>query len=105
MLLPSFLQLISDLSKIKRYSAAYLKGVALGFAIEQVRVALFLALLLHQSIIMLDAAIRTIFRLSVTRRNLLEWETAAQAEMNAAPRSLVDRYLDWIPLAAFAIGG
>lgn len=104
-LLPSFLQLVSGLSKINRYSVAYLKSVALGFAIEQARMALFFALLLHQSVIMVDAAVRTIFRLLVSRRNLLEWETAAQAEMNAGPRSLVDRYLDWIPLAAFAIGG
>jgi hypothetical protein len=104
-LLPSFLQLMSGLSKINRYSAAYLKNVALGFAIEQVRMALFFVLLLHQSVIMIDAAVRTIFRLLMTRRNLLEWETAAQAEMSSGPRSLVDRYLDWIPLAAFAIGG
>jgi cyclic beta-1,2-glucan synthetase len=103
-LLPSFLQLMSGLSKIRRYSLAYLKSVALGFAIEQVRVALFFALLLHQSVIMADAAVRTIFRMLVTRRNLLEWETAAQAEMNSGPRSLVDRYLDWIPLATLAIG-
>jgi hypothetical protein len=104
-LLPSFLQLLSGLSKIRRYSAAYLKSVALGFALEQVRMALFFIMLLHQSVIMVDAAVRTTYRMLVTRRNLLEWETAAQAEMNAAPRSLVDRYLDWIPLAAFAIGG
>ena len=67
--------------------------------------ALFFALLLHQSVIMIDAAVRTIFRMLVTRRNLLEWETAAQAEMNSGPRSLVDRYLDWIPVAALGIGG
>ena len=104
-LLPSFLQLMSGLSKIQRYSVAYLKNVALGFAIEQVRMALFFALLLHQSVIMIDAALRTIFRMVVTRRNLLEWETAAQAEMSAGPRSLVDRYLGGIPLVALAIGG
>ena len=104
-LLPSFLQLLSGLVKIRRYSAAYLKDVALGFAVEQVRMGLFFALLLHQSVIMVDAAVRTIFRMVVTRRNLLEWETAAQAEMSAGPRSLVDRYLDWLPTAALAIGG
>src|SRR5260370_32366457 len=71
-LLPSFLQLISGLSKINRYSAAYLKSVALGFAVEDARVALFLALLLQPSVIMLDAAVRTLFRMLVTRRNLLE---------------------------------
>src|SRR5260370_39503244 len=92
-LLPSFLQLISGLSKINRYSAAYLKSVALGFAIEEARVALFLALLLQQSVIMVDAAVRTLFRMLVTRRNLLEWETAAQAEMEAKRCSLVGRYI------------
>ena len=102
-LLPSFLQLIGGLTKVRRYSAAYLKNLATGFAIEQVRMALFIALLLHQSVIMIDAAVRTIFRMLVSRRNLLEWETAAQAEMNSGARSLVDRYLQWIPLAALAI--
>jgi hypothetical protein len=104
-LLPSFLQLIGGLTKVRRYSAAYLKNLATGFAIEQVRMALFIALLLHQSIIMIDAAVRTIFRMLVTRRNLLEWETAAQAEMSSGAGSLVDRYLQWIPLAALAIAG
>jgi len=102
-LLPSFLQLIGGLTKVRRYSAAYLKNLATGFAIEQVRMALFIALLLHQSIIMIDAAVRTIFRMLVSQRNLLEWETAAQAEMSSGARSLVDRYLQWIPLAALAI--
>jgi len=104
-LLPSFLQLIGGLTKVRRYSAAYLKNLAMGFAIEQVRVALFIATLLHQSIIMIDAAVRTIYRMLVSRRNLLEWESAAQAEMSSRPRSLVDRYLQWIPLATLAIAG
>ena len=104
-LLPSFLQLVSGLSKIERYSVSYLKSVALGFAIEQVRVALFFALLLHQSVMMIDAAVRTIFRMLVTRRKLLEWETAAQAEMNAGPHSLMDKYLSWIPWASVIITG
>ena len=103
-LLPSFLQLIGGLTKVRRYSAGYLKNLATGFAIEQVRVALFIAMLLHQSIIMIDAAVRTIFRMLVSRRNLLEWETAAQAELNSGPHSLVDRYQDWIPVAALGIG-
>ncbi len=56
-LLPSFLQLMAGLTKIRRYSAGYLKSLAVGFAIEQVRMALFFALLLHQSVIMIDAAV------------------------------------------------
>ncbi|HKP97022.1 MAG TPA: glycosyl transferase, partial [Fibrobacteria bacterium] len=40
---------------------------------------LILVLLAHQAWLMADAAVRTLLRLYVTRRNLLEWTTAAQA--------------------------
>jgi cyclic beta-1,2-glucan synthetase len=45
---------------------------------------LLLTLLAHQAWLMLDAIARTLFRLSLSRRNLLEWITAAQA--NLSPR-------------------
>src|SRR4029434_9594510 len=39
-----------------------------------------LALLAHRAWTMADAVIRTLVRLCVTRRHLLEWETAAATE-------------------------
>ena len=36
--------------------------------------------LAHQAWLMVDAIVRTLARLYVTRRNLLEWVTAAQAK-------------------------
>ncbi|MGA2366007.1 MAG: glycosyl transferase, partial [Steroidobacteraceae bacterium] len=45
---------------------------------------LLITFLAHQAWLMLDAIARTLFRLSVSRRDLLQWVTAAQA--NLAPR-------------------
>ena len=39
-----------------------------------------MTLLAHQAWLMTDAIVRTLFRVYVTRRKLLEWVTAAQAE-------------------------
>jgi cyclic beta-1,2-glucan synthetase len=47
--------------------------------------------LAHQAWLMGDAILRTLVRLVVTRRNLLEWVTAAQASSQVLPR-IVDYY-------------
>lgn len=46
------------------------------------RTGLLLTLLAHQAWSMSDAILRTLFRLIVSHRNLLEWVTAAQAQMS-----------------------
>lgn len=104
-LLPSFLQLAAGLAKTDRYSLAYLKNVGLTFAMEQVRLALFFALLLHQSVLLIDAAARTLYRMLISRKKLLEWETAAQAEMDSGSRSVADKYLESMPWASFVMAG
>jgi cyclic beta-1,2-glucan synthetase len=48
------------------------------------QIVLLIAFLAHQAWLMLDAIARTLFRLSVSRRDLLQWVTAAQA--NLSPR-------------------
>ena len=54
------------------------------------QVGLAVAFLPHQAWISADAIVRTLWRLAVTRRNLLEWQTASQTEravrVGAAPR-------------------
>jgi cyclic beta-1,2-glucan synthetase len=52
-------------------------GRDLGLALAQM--LLLIVLLAHQAALMTDAIVRTLFRLFVTRRNLLEWVPAAQA--------------------------
>ena len=45
---------------------------------------LSVTLLAHQAWLMTDAFVRTLIRLLFTRRNLLEWRTAAQASAGAS---------------------
>ncbi len=63
-----------------------------------------LIFLLHQALISLDAVVRSIGRVFVTRRKLLEWEVAAEAESAERPKATVDIYLEWTPWIAIALG-
>ncbi|HTM48902.1 MAG TPA: glucoamylase family protein [Bryobacteraceae bacterium] len=61
-------------------------------------IALFrLIFLLHQALLSIDAITRSVLRVFVTKRKLLEWETAAEAEAAARSKSTVDVYLEWTP--------
>lgn len=53
------------------------------------RWALSTTLLLAESMVAADAVIRTLVRVTLTRRHLLEWTTAAQAARRATDRALV----------------
>lgn len=64
-------------------------GADLQLALAQS--ALLASLLAHQAWSMSDAIARTLFRLFVTRRHLLEWTTAAQAAVGRRP-GLLDYY-------------
>jgi hypothetical protein len=66
-------------------------------------VLLTLTLLLHQTLLSLDAVVRAIVRYAVTHERLLEWETAAEAEIGDR-RAPFDRYIDWMPLLAAGLG-
>ncbi len=66
-------------------------------------VLLTLSLLAHQTLLALDAVVRALVRRLVTRERMLEWETAAQAEVGEH-RTQVDRYIDWMPFLAIGLG-
>jgi len=66
-------------------------------------VLLTLTLLAHQTMLSLDAVVRALVRGLVTRERLLEWETAAEAELGHK-RTAIDRYIDWMPFLAVALG-
>jgi len=66
-------------------------------------VLLTLTLLAHQTLLSLDAVVRALVRRLVTRRRMLEWETAAEAELGKT-RTAIDRYIDWMPFLAAALG-
>lgn len=63
-------------------------------------VFLSLVFLAHQMLVSMDAVVRTIVRRMFTRQRLLEWETAAEAEIGGHKRTPVDIYLNWMPLIA-----
>ena len=59
---------------------SHLRALGGDVAIAVAHVGLGLAFLAHQASLMVDAILRTLARLYVTHRNLLEWTTAAQAK-------------------------
>jgi hypothetical protein len=71
---------------------------SLGFQI------LNLAFLPHQTLLAIDAIVRSLVRSFLTGRSLLEWETAAQAEAKHT-RSSLDLYLQASPVVAVVIAG
>ena len=56
-----------------------------------------LVFLPNQTLVALDAAIRSLVRRFITGKRLLEWETAAQSETPSSRRTPADRYLFVVP--------
>lgn len=77
---------------------------AAGLAKAMVSVFLTLTFLAHQTLISADAVFRTFYRRMVSRQRLLEWETAAEAEMANGKRTFVDVLLNWTPAVALIVG-
>ena len=77
-LLPVFDEIIPKRSGISKRT--HLRSVGRTFTIAASQIALGLTFLAHQAWLMADAIGRTLLRLYVTRRRLLEWTTAAQTK-------------------------
>jgi len=84
-------------------SWATARGAIEGLFSANFGVLLNLIFLAHQMLLSLDAMIRALVRRMVTGQRLLEWETAAQAELGKK-RTPLDVYLDWQPALALGIG-
>ena len=74
-----------------------------GFLNESVSVWLMVTFLAHQALLSMDAMVRTLVRRMITRQRLLQWETAAQAELAGYKRTVLDIYLTWTPALALGI--
>ena len=61
---------------------SHLRALAHDLALACAQIALLVTFLAHQAWLMTDAILRTLYRLVVSRRNLLEWVTAAQAQLS-----------------------
>ena len=79
-------------------------GLGHDFASTVARVCVRLAFLCHQSLIDVDAVVRSVVRMKFTHRRLLEWETAAEAEVVNDGDNVVDSYLKYSLLITVVMG-
>ncbi len=105
--LPNFVQLIFAVGRAAVSDQEGALGEAFGGFWQAVGVTLLtLAFLPHQTLLSLDAIVRSLVRRFITGQRLLEWETAAEAEASAKTkkRTPVDNYLAAMPLIAIGLG-
>ncbi len=82
---------------------AYYAAVARDAGVSAQQWALSVAFLPHQAVVSADAILRTLIRLFVTQRNLLEWQTASQVERAMASGSSLEIWRRMWPVPAIAI--
>jgi cyclic beta-1,2-glucan synthetase len=75
-----------------------------GFYTANVNLLFTLIFLPHQTMLTIDAVVRTLIRRFVTQDRLLQWETAAESELATRERATLDSYLNWMPLLAIMLG-
>jgi cyclic beta-1,2-glucan synthetase len=80
-LIPFLTGLNTRLGGISKRS--HIRGVLSDLSLGAAQIGLTVALLAYQAWLMSDAILRTLGRLFITRKNLLEWMTAAQAKYAA----------------------
>ncbi len=104
-LVPAWFRFLFDLIRASAEWKSAIAREALDSLFDaSVGALLTLTFLAHQMLLSLDAVVRTMVRRMVTRQRLLEWETAAEAELGAQKRTPVDIYLDWVPALSLAVG-
>lgn len=102
--LPAWCQLAFELVRAAVVKKRAIATDALGaFLDANITDFLTLTFLAHQALLSIDAVIRTMVRRVVTRQKLLQWETAAQAELAGHTRTVLDIYLDCTPLLAVGL--
>ncbi len=105
--LPAYSRLLFAILRMpfdRRQFGSWARDTAVSFLRENAVAVFALVFLLHQALVLTDAIVRSLVRMFVTRRKLLEWETAAEAEGHSRPKATVDLYLEWTPWIALLIG-
>jgi len=104
---PAFIPVLDNLTpRRKRISKrSHLRAVVRDISVASSQTFLGVAMLADQAWLMADAVVRTLGRLYLTRRNLLEWVTAAQADYgaNLTPRAFYSD-LRWGVVVALGAG-
>jgi cyclic beta-1,2-glucan synthetase len=82
---------------------AYYAAVARDLGINAQQWSLAFAFLPHQAAVSADAIIRTLIRLWMTKRNLLEWQTASQVERAMAVGSQIEVWRRMWPVTLMTV--
>ncbi|HEX3438629.1 MAG TPA: glucoamylase family protein [Pseudacidobacterium sp.] len=102
--LPTFVQLIFSMGRaLASEQEGAVREAFAGFLQSAFIALLNLIFLPHQTMLAVDAIVRSLVRRFITGQRLLEWETAAEAENTARRTTPVDRYLAIIPLFAILL--
>jgi cyclic beta-1,2-glucan synthetase len=104
--LPTYAQFALTIGRTRRalLTTAFWKNLAADFGVSQANLFMRVACLCHQSLVTIDAVVRSIVRMTVTHERLLEWETSAEAEEPGQKKSPVEIYLEITPWLAFFVG-
>jgi cyclic beta-1,2-glucan synthetase len=104
--LPAMVQLGYDLLRVALFGRGSAFADAFnGFLNASIANWLTVTFLAHQALLSIDAVVRTTVRRMITRQRLLEWETAAEAELAGDKRSMLDIYLNWTPVLGLGLAG
>ena len=81
-----------------------IREAGFGFQRAALVVLVRLVFLPHETLLAFDAIVRSLVRRFITGERLLEWESAAQDELQSPARAHVDWYLAATPLVAMSLG-
>ncbi len=104
---PSFMPVLDGLRPRRRgfSKRSYLRAAGGDIRLALWQFLLAVTMLAHQAWLMTDAVVRTLVRLSITRRHLLEWVPAAQAGYGVDPKlRAFYGHLRWSVILAAAAG-
>jgi hypothetical protein len=104
--LPTYAHFALTIARAGRalFTPAFWKNLAADFGVSQANLFMRVACLCHQSLVTVDAVVRSIVRMTVTHERLLEWETSAEAEERDQKKSPVEIYLEITPWLSFFVG-
>jgi hypothetical protein len=104
--LPTYTQFALTIARARGalLTSAFWKNFGADFGVAQANLFMRVACLCHQSLVTIDAVVRSIVRMTVTHERLLEWETAAEAEERTQKKSPVEVYLEITPWLSFFVG-
>jgi hypothetical protein len=103
--LPTWFRLaFNQVRAIVDFNSTVAREAFSDFYTANVTIFFTLIFLAHQTMLALDAVVRALLRRFVTHRRLLEWETAAEADLNVRRHTPVEVYLNWVPLLSIGLG-